>query len=197
MITLDFDMAVDEVLMGLSRDSRAVNTAIKRAVRKTVRGVQRAVLQVLSKESGVTQKNIKKYQRLKIKLNGTEGLIWVGLNPLPLHLSGRVAWSQKSAGARVNGQTFRGAFYRRVYGTERKVWIRSARNRQEGHATYHAARSYKSFSGEVSRGRFPVELLGVPLEDAESPIEQKINSWALPFFKKRLHEELNYALNHE
>jgi len=197
MITLDFDTVLDDVLKGFSRSSGDVQKAIKRAVRKTVRGVQRQALRVMSNESGVTQKNIKKYHRITTVVNGMEGVVWVGLNPLPLHLSGRVTWRQKSSGARVNGKVYTGAFYRKVYSGEAKVWIRSSRNRQEGHATYHPIKPYREFSGDVSRGRFPVELLGVPLETARSPIEEKVQSWALPFFKKRLIEELNFAINHE
>jgi len=196
MITLHLDNDIEKVLSGLSPDSKNVKKAIKRALRKTLRGVQRMMLREMSKESGVAQKNIKRYHRIKITFQGTTGEVWAGLNPLPLHLSGRVSWSPNAAGARVNGQVYTGSFFRDVYGGGKKVWIRSARNRSEGHTTYRSKTGLRVLSG-ASGGRFPVQLLGVPLDNADTKIERQVDKWAGPFFREKLLQELNFAILHE
>lgn len=198
MIDLDFDLITDDLTLGLDRTSRAVKTAIKRAIRKTLNALRTLILRQVSRDSGMTQKKLKQYQRVHISLRDNDGLIWVGLNPVPLHETGRVSWSRKRAGARVGGKTYAGTFYRPVYGSQPKVWIRSARNRQEGHPGYHPKRRrYSAAPGALNRGRFPVELLGAPLDDSEDKLDARIEQFARDRFRKNLAHELEYALEHE
>jgi hypothetical protein len=198
MIDLDFDLITDDLTLGLDRTSRAVKTAIKRAVRKTLNALRTQILRQVSRDSGMTQKKLRQYQRVHISLRDNDGLLWVGLNPVPLHETGRVSWSRKRGGARVRGKTYAGSFYRPVYGSQPKVWIRSARNRQEGHPGYHPKRRrYSAAPGGLNRGRFPVELLGAPLEDSADKLDARIEQFARDRFRKHLAHELEYALEHE
>lgn len=198
MIDLDFDLITDGLTLGLDRSSRAVKLAIKRAVRKTLNALRTFVLRQVSRDSGMTQKKLKNYQRVHISLRDNDGFLWVGLNPVPLHETGRVSWSRKRIGARVRGKSYAGSFYQSVYGSQPKVWIRSSRNRQEGHPGYHPKRRrYKAAPGSLNRGRFPVELLGAPLEDSAGKLDARIEQFARDRFRKNLTHELEYALEHE
>ncbi len=200
MIDLDFDLVVDDLTLGLDRSSRAVRLALKRAVRKTLMAVRTYLLRMASKSSGVSQKKLKSYKRVSLKVDGSQGEVWLGFNPLPLHEAGRVSWSRRGIGVRVGGRTYAGAFYKAVYGSEKKAWIRSARNRQEGHATYHPQRKYKSFGSggsTPSHGRFPVELLGISMEDAAEEADRRLEQFARDRFRKIFEHELEYALDNE
>ncbi len=194
MITLNLDPAVTQALGDLDRLSGPVQLACKRALRKLLIWLRRQVLQHVARDSGVTQKTFQQYQRVQVQLQGMEGRLWLGLNPLPLHEAGRVSWRPASRGASVAGTTYEGAFYRAIYGTTRKVWIRSARNRPLGHATYHKPRRYRAFSGGVDHGRFPVELLGMELDDAEDELDSRLHRQAQQRFATLLTQELNFVL---
>ena len=194
MITLNLDPAFAQALGDLNRLSGPVQLACKRALRKLLIWLRRQVLQQVARESGVKQKTLQQYQRVHVQLQGLEGRLWLGLNPLPLHEAGRISWRPASRGASVAGTTYEGAFYRAVYGTTRKVWIRSARNRQLGHATYHEPKRYRAFSGDVDQGRFPVELLGMALNDAEDALDSRLHRQAQQRFSTLLTQELNFVL---
>nr|VFJ67584.1 MAG: hypothetical protein BECKFW1821B_GA0114236_11327 [Candidatus Kentron sp. FW] len=197
MITLSLDPVVEELTVGLDRLSRKIQTAIKRAVRKLILWVRRQMLQQASRMTGVPQKEIVRHRRIHLDIKGMEGTVWLGTSPLPLHLAGRVNWSPVSAGATVAGRQYAGAFYRNVYGGGPKVWIRSNRNLQEGHPTYHGKRRYRPFSHALSHGRFPVELLGTEMDELEDEIARRLERRAKIRFREILEQELNYALNHE
>nr|VFK50896.1 MAG: hypothetical protein BECKTC1821D_GA0114238_11233 [Candidatus Kentron sp. TC] len=197
MIILSLDPVVEELTAGLNHLSRQIQTAIKRAVRKLILWIRRQMLRQASRMTGVPQKEIVRYRRIHIDIAGMEGTVWLGTSPLPLHLAGRVSWNQASAGATVAGCQYAGAFYRNVYGGERKVWIRSSRNLREGHPTYHGKRRHRSFSHTVSHGRFPVELLGTEMNELEDEIARRLERRVKIRFREILEQELNYALNHE
>ncbi len=196
-LTLDVDAAVSEVAKFQDFSNRRVQLAVKRAIRKTLRWVHREILRYVSQESGVAQKKFKQYRRVKLVTNKQDSYVWIGLNPLPLHEAGRVSWNPASSGARVAGKTYEGAFYRSVYSAQQKVWIRSSRNKKLGHATYHPKKRYHAYGSGPSRGRFPVELLGVDMEDLPDDVGRRIEKRAESRMVTLLEQELNYALNHE
>jgi hypothetical protein len=195
MIDINLDPALHQVVGDLDQLSKPVQQASKRALRKLLRWLRGQVLRQVSRETGVKQKTLKQYQRVQVQLNGMEGRLWLGLNPLPLHEAGRVSWRPSSQGARVARETYEGAFYRAVYGNTPKVWIRAARNQQLGHPTYHKLRAASTFSGQVSGGRFPVQLLGMPLADAAQELDRRLSQKAEQRFKTILAQELNFVLS--
>lgn len=197
MINLDFDLIVDDLTLGLDRTSRAVQLALKRSVRKTLKVVRTYLLRMASMKSGVTQKALRSYRRVNVKVDGSQGEVWLGLDPMPLHEAGRVSWSPRSVGARVGGKTYAGAFYKRVYGSTRQVWIRSARNREEGHATYGSRGRYQAYNNGSNGGRLPVEMLAMSMEDAAEEGERRVEKYAVDRFRKIFTHELEYALSNE
>lgn len=198
MITLELDGAFREITAGLQLLPRDLDRATKRALRKTLTWLQRQAVAEMSRHSGVKQKDLKAYRRARVRLGDHEGEVWLGLNPMPLHLSGRVSWSQKSSGATVKGRTYAGAFFRAIYGSERKVWIRTKRNAGEGHMPYHELSRYRPLpTRQVSSGRFPVTLLGVSLEESGPELSQSLMQEAEERFRKLMTQEINYVMNHE
>nr|VFJ53389.1 MAG: hypothetical protein BECKFM1743A_GA0114220_101147 [Candidatus Kentron sp. FM]VFJ54597.1 MAG: hypothetical protein BECKFM1743C_GA0114222_101417 [Candidatus Kentron sp. FM]VFK10375.1 MAG: hypothetical protein BECKFM1743B_GA0114221_101387 [Candidatus Kentron sp. FM] len=108
MITLNPNPTVDELTVGLNHLSRRIQTAIKRAVRKLILWLRRQMLQQASRMTGVPQKEIVRYRRIHLDIEGMEGTVWLGTSPLPLHLAGRVSWNPASAGATVAGRQYAG-----------------------------------------------------------------------------------------
>nr|VFK12779.1 MAG: hypothetical protein BECKLFY1418C_GA0070996_100183 [Candidatus Kentron sp. LFY] len=194
MISLDLDPDIQRIAAGLDPMATNVQLALKRAVRKLMLWYRRQVLQYASRLTGIAQKKFGLYNRVHLKMTGTEGYLWVGFSPMPLHEAGRVSWSRSSAGAKVKGRQYAGAFYQSVYGSQPKVWIRSSSNRTEGHPLYHPRRKHRSFSGEVDRGRFPVELLGMEMDEIPAEIARRLNRAAHARFQTLFRHELEFAL---
>lgn len=193
MITANLSQSYYRVLTDFDEMPKNTDLALKRAVRKVSIWLQRQAASAISKQSGISQKNLKKYQRVNLSVGPFEGRLWLGMSPMPLHLAGRVSWSQRSSGARVRGETHRGAFYRAVYGAERKVWVRAARNQTAGLTPYHEARRYRPLTG-INRGRFPVTLVGVPLKDNAEVLSNELMRRLDERFAKVLAQEINYLL---
>lgn len=197
-VSLDLTLEADAALREMSalHHSRAP-LAIKRAVRKTLRWLHRELLREMARASGIRQAVFRQYRRIALTVGEYEGRVWAGLDPLPAHEAGRVSWSPTSAGASVAGNTYEGAFYRPVYGSAAKVWVRSRRNLAAGNPTYHPRRRYRSFSGDVSHGRFPVEIVAAPMEEFADPVVDRIEAAARVRFATIVRQELNYVINHE
>lgn len=193
MITANLSDSYYQVLAEFKALPVKKDLALKRAVRKVSIWLQRQAFSAIGKASGISQKNLKKFQRVNISVGPYQGQLWLGLNPMPLHLAGRVSWSKSSSGARVRGKTHTGAFHRAVYGAERKVWVRTARNATAGLTPYHEARRYRPASG-INRGRFPVTLVGVPLQDNASLLSDELMRRLNERFAKVLAQEINYLL---
>lgn len=193
MISVNLDQSFYRVLADFDGMPKKTALALKRAVRKVSIWLQRQASSAISKQSGISQRNLKKYQRVKLSVGPFEGQLWLGMNPMPLHLAGRVSWSQRSKGARVRGETYTGAFHRAVYGAGRKVWVRTARNQTAGLTPYHEARRYKPLTG-LNRGRFPVTLVGVPLKDNADVLSDELMRRLNERFEKVLAQEINYLL---
>ncbi len=193
MINVNLSDSYYSALSSYGTLPRRMDLALKRTVRKVSIWLQRQASIALSKQTGITQKNLRKYQRVNIKVGPYEGVLWLGLNPMPLQLAGRVAWNQKSMGSRVKGKTYQGSFYRAVYGGERKVWVRTARNQTANLTPYHQARRYRPISGEHG-GRFPLTLVGVPLNDGAQLLSDDLLRQTNQRFEKVLGQEINYQL---
>jgi hypothetical protein len=194
MITLDLEPEISEITRGFALTEKTMQVALKRSVRKLMRWIRRQVLQYASRMSGIAQNKFSLYNRVHLKLSGTEGWMWVGFGALPLHEAGRVSWRPGSVGARVAGQQYAGAFYRRVYGDTPKVWIRNARNLREGHALYRSNRTMRGGTAP-GHGRFPVRLLGLEMEEIPREMQRRLERKAHLRFKTLLRHELEFALS--
>lgn len=197
MTTLDLTQAFEQGTALYGGVSKKAVRAMKRAVRKTIRWLTRAALRELSSRTGIRQKTFKAYKRVNFRIGDYQGSVWLGLNPLPLHEAGRVSWSQKRAGVTVRGKLYEGAFFRRVYGSTPKVWVRTARNVSAGLTPYHPPRRWKAQQDPALKGRFPLTLVGMPIDDQAPEIDAALLREAEARFRIIFEQELNYAFNHE
>lgn len=186
-IELDLDRAISEGTQYLDRNQAKVQKAINRALKKLMTWIRREVARGIQRGANVSQRSIK--GRFKTTLITDQGVaqLWVGLNPLPAHAVGSAR--QNRRGTRVRGNTFEGAFYKAVYGSEKKVYRRKFRGM--GSTTKAKA------SGARSDGRFPLEVMKIDIAEIGEQTATRIRTRGEARFKKLLDQELNYALSHE
>lgn len=192
---LRLDGSIEDVIGKLNAASPQAKLGIKRAVRKLLQWYARKIAVEIKTETQVSEKVLKTNRRLFVKYGDFEGLIWVGVDPLPAS-EGNVSYTAGSAGATVNGKSMPGTFRASIYSSAAKVWIRTRRNRDFGHPIYNPRRRHKSFSGAVKAGRFPVELVAIEL-DSVLDVDDRLTTQARARFEELLFQELNYALNLE
>lgn len=202
MITLELDHTYRDVVSAVERLPKRMDLAQQRALKKLGTWLQRQALRAISAQTGMPQKTFKDFKRVRLRISGTEGELWLGLNPLPLHAFGRISWSQGSSGVRVRGKTYEGTFFRAVYGSTPKVWIRRSRNETAGHQPYLRARRkhplLKDYTkDQVSAGRFPVMVVAGGLEDSEQVLSERLPEMARERFLVLLQQEINYQLYKE
>ena len=99
------------------------------------------------------------------------------------------SWTPTAAGATVAGRLYAGSFYRAIYGPQRKVWVRTQRNRRLGHTTYHRSSTHASQGGHAA-----LSLLGKPLDDVQAVLDARLSQQAQQRFQTLLEQEIDYAL---
>lgn len=172
-----------------------VEIALSRAVKKTARWLAYHSARELKVALGLkNQKRIR--DRIKVFANNNKGQtsIWFGLAPIEIESAGKPR--QNKSGVRVGGKQYDGAFYAPVYGDTPFVYIRASRNASEGHTTYRRSQQHKNtsaLSGDL-KGRFPVQRLGLDIEEPATYIldsfERRTNERFLVIFDQELNFEL-------
>lgn len=179
-----------------------VESVIKRALKKLSKWLRTHSVREIGKNLKITQKALKK--RFFITFNDKGDMpyinIWFGLLNVSAHEAGKP--NQNRSGTRVKSYQFDGAFIQKIYGGDQKVYIRASRNREFNHATV-AQRP-----GRVNRypdrkflaknsDRFPVQVVGIKIEDEARKILERYESRINSRYEKILEQELNFALNIE
>lgn len=191
-IAMESDGGLRRLLNDLRRQPAAVHKAVQRAMSRTLKMVVREMVRRASRETGIKQQEFKDFRRVGHAQKDGEGRAWLGTAPLPAHLAGRVVWSPRMAGAMVAGSTMAGTFYRRIFTGERKVWIRTRRNASEGHALYHPERASSKSVSAALRGRLPVSLVGLDLEEQLSSLPPELAALARDRFTRELRQQLRF-----
>ena len=142
--------------------------------------LERQISKAVSKETGLPQKAMKDRYKVSLFADKFVATLWIGLNPVDASKAGRA--SQSKIGVRVAGTLFEGAFHKRVFGEEPKIWRRVFRGKGS------SKRGRKD-------GRFPVERMTFEIEDPVEIIVQAIQSRAEARFETVLAQELNYEIN--
>ena len=189
MLMLELEAPFQAATAHLDVLSRPVQQASRRALRKLLLFLQRQVMTQMAQQTGLKAATLTQYQRIHMQLQGMEGQLWLGLNPLPLHEVGKVSWTPTAAGATVAGHLYTGSFYRAIHGPQRKVWVRTSRNRRLGHTTYHRSSIRTSQGGHAA-----LSLLGKPLHDVQAVLDARLSQQAQQRFQTLLEQEINYAL---
>jgi len=197
------ELQLSAVSADLQRDMQAledrVGKVVNRAVKKLTQWLRTHSVREISQEIGITQNALKKRFIIeRVTVNGQERVrIWVGLMNVAVHDLGKV--TQAKAGAKVGGAVYEGAFLKKIYGSQEKVYVRTARNRSAGHATVadRPGRVNKNPDRpflDKSGGRFPVQVVGEEIEDVSRKILERYELRLNARFQTILKQELNYAL---
>ncbi|MEX5353650.1 hypothetical protein WCE02_20130 [Pseudomonas juntendi] len=169
---------------------KAMAAAQRRAVNKVLRWLRTHIARDVGRQERIAIGAVR--QRLKtfpVSSNG-QGRLWFGINPIEASRAGRPR--QSRTGVSVAGRRYQGAFFRKVYGGNPDIWIRTA-------SKHFDAKDYpeSEVSGRGGRrtgwiaendSRFPLAKAKISLEEVRSHFEAWTN---------RAHERLLVVMEQE
>lgn len=175
---------------------KAAAAAQRRAINKTLRWLATHIARAVGRQERIAVAAVR--QRLRaypVSGGANSGKLWFGLNAMEASRIGRPR--QSRSGVSVAGRRFQGAFFKKVYGNNADVWIRTA-------SKHFDASDYPdsdvSGAGGASSGwiaehgsRFPLAKAKVSLEQARPHFE----SWVRKADEHLVHvlqQELNFEV---
>lgn len=170
--------------------------AQRRAINKTLGWLRGKIASNVGKQEKIAVRAVR--QRLityPVKGSAMRGKLWFGINPLEASRAGRAR--QTKAGVSVAGRRYQGAFYKKVYGNQADVWIRTASKHfnpadyPDSQVTSQTGAS-SGFVGENS-DRFPLAKAKISL-DAVRP---HFDAWSRKADERLMHvlkQEMNFEL---
>lgn len=175
---------------------KAAAKAQRRAINKTLGWLRGKIASNVGKQEKIAVRAVR--QRLityPVKGSAMRGKLWFGINPLEASRAGRAR--QTKAGVSVAGRRYQGAFYKKVYGNQADVWIRTASKHfnpadyPDSQVTSQTGAS-SGFVGENS-ARFPLAKAKISL-DAVRP---HFDAWSRKADERLMHvlkQEMNFEL---
>ncbi len=175
---------------------KAAVNAQRRAINKTMGWLSTHIARAVGKQERIAVKAVR--QRLRsypIAGGAMRGKLWFGINPLEASRAGRAR--QTKAGVSVAGRRYKGAFYKKVYGNQADIWIRTA-SKQFDKADYPdseiTSRKGPS-SGWIAENtdRYPLAKAKISLE----AVRPHFDEWARKAdaeLLKKLKQEMNFEL---
>ncbi|NMY76760.1 hypothetical protein [Pseudomonas sp. WS 5071] len=175
---------------------KAAAKAQRRAINKTLGWLRGKIASNVGKQEKIAVRAVR--QRLityPVKGSAMRGKLWFGINPLEASRAGRAR--QTKAGVSVAGRRYQGAFYKKVYGNQADVWIRTASKHfnpadyPDSQVTSQTGAS-SGFVGENS-DRFPLAKAKISL-DAVRP---HFDAWSRKADERLMHvlkQEMNFEL---
>ncbi|HCN64460.1 MAG TPA: hypothetical protein DIT33_13840 [Pseudomonas sp.] len=175
---------------------KAAANAQRRAINKTLRWLSTHIARAVGKQERIAVKAVR--QRLRsypITGGAMRGKLWFGINPLEASRAGRPR--QTKAGVSVGSRRYRGAFYKKVYGNQADIWIRTASKHfdradyPDSEVTSQTGAS-SGFVGENS-DRFPLAKAKISLDSVRPHFE----AWSRKADAQLLHvltQEMNFEL---
>lgn len=171
---------------------KAAAAAQRRAINKTLGWLRTHIARSVGRQERVAIGAVR--QRLRAyPVSGGEmrGKLWFGINAIEASRIGRAR--QTRTGVSVAGRRYQGAFYKRVYGANPDIWIRTS-SKHFNAEDYPETRQGGRRTGfvEESDNRFPLAKAKVSLED----VRPHFDSWVAKA-DERLLEILTQELNFE
>ncbi|MET3052098.1 hypothetical protein ABXV19_09750 [Pseudomonas alkylphenolica] len=174
---------------------KAAIAAQRRAINKTLRWLRTHIARAVGQQERIAVTAVR--QRLRaypVGSNG-QGKLWFGINPIEASRAGRPR--QTREGVSVAGRRYQGAFYKKVYGGQPDIWIRTA-------SKHFKASDYPdsdvSGGGGASSGwiaengsRYPLARAKISLEDVRPHFESWVKR-ADEQLLKVMQQELNFEL---
>ena len=171
---------------------KAAAAAQRRAINKTLRWLRTHIARAVSSKERIAVAAVR--QRLRAyPINGNgQGKLWFGINPIESSRIGRAR--QNRSGVSVAGRRYQGAFFKKVYGGQADIWIRTG-SKHFNATDYPETRQGKRRSGFVAENdnRFPLAKAKVSLDDVRPQFEQ----WVAKADERLLvvlEQELNFEL---
>lgn len=171
---------------------KAAAAAQRRAINKTLRWLRTHIARAVSSKERIAVAAVR--QRLRAyPINGNgQGKLWFGINPIESSRIGRAR--QNRSGVSVSGRRYQGAFFKKVYGGQADIWIRTG-SKHFNATDYPETRQGKRRSGFVAENdnRFPLAKAKVSLDDVRPQFEQ----WVAKADERLLvvlEQELNFEL---
>lgn len=197
-VQLNFAREITRATAAIQATPAQVEKAGERAIRKTIRWLKARIAREVGAALRVPQKALKPRLTTSVVGKGRDRahILWFGSLPLAAEQAGKAR--QTKRGTTTGKHRFDGAFVAKIYNPEQNVWIRTRRNATAGHFTLGKAR--KPGAGRVPRelaGRFPVQRVGIELDDLVGDIFRRYQKRAEARFGELIEQELNYAVNHE
>ena len=175
---------------------KAAANAQRRAINKTLGWLSTHIARAVGKQERIAVRAVRQRLRSYPVAGGTlRGKLWFGINPLEARRAGRAR--QTKTGVSVPGRRYKGAFYKKVYGSQAEVWIRTA-SKHFDPAVYPDSNvtsqtgSSSGFVGENS-DRFPLAKAKISLESVRPHFE----AWSRKADARLLHilkQEVNFEL---
>ena len=174
---------------------KAVAAAQRRAVNKVLRWLRTHIARDVGRQERIAIAAVR--QRLKafpVSSNG-QGRLWFGINPIEASRAGRPR--QSRTGVSVAGRRYKGAFFKRVYGGNPDIWIRTASKhfKESDYPSSDISGGGGPSSGWIAENgsRYPLAKAKISLDDVRPHFE----SWtkrADEHLLKVLQQELNFEL---
>ena len=171
---------------------KAAAAAQRRAINKTLGWLRTHIARAVGKQERIAIAAVRQRLRAYPVSGGTmRGKLWFGLNAIEASRTGRAR--QTRIGVSVAGRRYQGAFYKKVYGSQADIWIRTASKHFSAN-DYPDSEQGRRRSGfvEENGNRFPLAKAKVSLEQARPHFD----SW-IKRADQRLLEILKQELNFE
>ena len=179
---------------------KAAANAQRRAINKTLGWLRTHIARAVGRQEKIAVKAVRQRLRSYPVDGGTmRGKLWFGINPLEASRAGRAR--QTKAGVSVAGRRYQGAFYKKVYGNQAEVWIRTASKHFDA-AQYPDSKvtsqtgPSSGFVGENS-DRFPLAKAKISLEAVRPHFEawsRKADERLMQILKQEMNFELQKYL---
>jgi hypothetical protein len=169
---------------------KALAAAQRRAINKTLRWLRTQIARAVSRQERIAVSAVR--QRLRaypVSSNG-QGKLWFGINPIEASRAGRPR--QTRAGVSVAGRRYQGAFFKKVYGGQPDIWIRTASRHFD--ASHYPESDVSGGGGRRSGwisendSRFPLAKAKISLGDVRPHFEAWTN---------RAHQQLLVVMEQE
>jgi len=171
---------------------KAAAAAQRRAINKTIRWLRTHIARAVGKQERIAIGAVRQRLRAYPVTGGDmRGKLWFGINAIEASRVGRAR--QTGAGVSVAGRRYQGAFYKKVYGSNADIWIRTS-SKHFNTTDYPDSAQGGRRSGfvEENDNRFPLAKAKVSLEQ----VRPHFDAW-VKRADERLLEILTQELNFE
>lgn len=196
MITLQTDQSDLKAFADFaSLVPKAAVAAQRRAINRTLRWLRTHIARAVGQQERIAVAAVRQRMRTYPVSGNGQGKLWFGINPIEASRAGRPR--QTRAGVSVAGRRYQGAFFKKVYGGQPDIWIRTASKhfKASDYPGSEVSGGAKQFGWVSENGsRFPLAKPKISLDEVR-PHFSAWTSRAHDHLLKVLEQELNFELH--